>query len=177
MKKITVLISGMHCAACAQKIESSVKKINGVKYSNVNIATERATIEFNEKVTSERKITNVIKGLGYGVIKENLVDKEREHREKEIWNLKKLFIASVILTVPIFVISMPLMWLGITIPYESLILLLLATCPVHSRFQVLQGSVLGPEGKDYQHGHSRCLGNERRLFLQPCCHRLTFSWR
>ena len=127
MKKITVLISGMHCAACAQKIESSVKKINGVKYSNVNIATERATIEFNEKIASERKITNVIKGLGYSVIKENLVDKEKEHREKEIWNLKKLFIASVILTVPIFIISMPLMWLGITIPYESLILLLLAT--------------------------------------------------
>ena len=127
MKKITILITGMHCAACAQKIESSVKKIKGVKYANVNIATERATVEFNEKITSDKKITNVIKGLGYGVIKENLVDKEKEHREKEIWNLKKLFTASVILTVPIFIISMPLMWLGISIPYENLILLLLAT--------------------------------------------------
>jgi Cu+-exporting ATPase len=127
MKKITVLISGMHCASCARKIESSIKKIKGVKYANVNIATEKAAVEFNDKITSESKINKTIERLGYKVIEENPVDREKEHREKEIWQLKKLFIASVILSVPIFIISMPLMWMGISIPYENIILLLLAT--------------------------------------------------
>jgi Cu+-exporting ATPase len=127
MKKITILISGMHCASCASKIESSIKKMKGVKDANVNIATERATVKFNEKITSESKIKRVIERLGYKVIGKESPDKEREAREKEAWQLEKLFIASVILTVPIFVISMPFEWLGISISYESFILLLLAT--------------------------------------------------
>ena len=127
MKKITVLISGMHCASCAAKIENTLKKMKGVKEANVNIATERATVSFNEKLTSESKISKAIERLGYGVAKQDLVDREKEHREGEIRQLKKLFIASVIFSIPIFIISMPLMWLGISVPYENIILLILAT--------------------------------------------------
>jgi len=131
MKKASIPIAGMHCASCAQKIELNLKKLKGIKSANVNFATERATVEFNEKLTNENKINNVIEKLGYSVIKESseekLIDKEKEERVKEIRNLKILFLFSLILSVPIFIISMVLEWLGVMIPNKNIILLLLAT--------------------------------------------------
>lgn len=130
MRKITISISGMHCAACAQKIELNLKNLRGVKDASVNFATERATVEFNEKLTSENKIDNVIEKLGYKVIKEakeeNIIDREKEEREKEIRNLKILFIISLIFSIPVFVLSFPEIF-NIMIPNQNIVLLLLAT--------------------------------------------------
>lgn len=121
----------MHCVSCAQKIESTLKKLKGVIKANVNFATEKATIEFNETIISGIEINKAIERLGYKIIEETdyerVIDKEKEARESEIRKLKRLFIISLIFTVPIFVISMPLKWLGIPIPYENIILLLLTT--------------------------------------------------
>ena len=129
MKKTTISISGMHCASCAQNIESNLSKLKGVKSANVNIATERATVEFNEKMISEDKITTAIEKLGYGVIRETeeAADKEKTTRKGEVSRLKRLFLFSLILSVPIFIISMILEWFGIMLPDKNIILLLLAT--------------------------------------------------
>ncbi|OGI12673.1 copper-translocating P-type ATPase [Candidatus Micrarchaeota archaeon RBG_16_36_9] len=130
MKKTTISITGMHCASCAQKIELNLKNLRGVKSANVNIATERATVEFNEKTVSEDKIINAIEKLGYGVIKEHeeeVTDKEKIARSNEIKKLKILFLFSLVLSVPIFIISMVLEWLGVMIPDKDIILLFLAT--------------------------------------------------
>jgi Cu+-exporting ATPase len=131
MKKTTISISGMHCASCAQKIESNLRKLKGVKSANVNLATERATLEFNEKTINEDKIISVIEKLGYGVIRESheeeMIDKEKVARENETKSLKRLFLFSLILSVPIFTISMVLEWFGIMLPNKNIILLLLAT--------------------------------------------------
>lgn len=130
MKKI-IAIAGMHCASCANKIESSLNKLNGVSNANVNLATEKASVEFDERIINEKKINNAIEQLGYKVIEETQneasVDKEKELREKDIKDLRKLFLFSLILSIPIFIISMPFQWLGISIPYQNTILLLLAT--------------------------------------------------
>jgi Cu+-exporting ATPase len=131
MKKITIPISGMHCASCAQKIESTLKKLKGIATANVNFATEKATVEFNEKFVSDESIKKAIEQLGYQIIAEEETekssDKEKAAREAEIKKLRNLFLFSLILSVPIFIISMPFEWLDIQIPYQSIILLLLAT--------------------------------------------------
>ncbi|MEM2707468.1 MAG: heavy metal translocating P-type ATPase [Candidatus Pacearchaeota archaeon] len=133
MKKIIIPISGMHCASCAQKIETTLKKLDGIIKVNVNFATEKATVEFNETLVNENEINNVIEQLGYKVIKEvnheaeKAVDRQKEVREKEIRTLKSLFIFSLLLSIPIFLIAMPFEWLNIEIPYKNIILLLLAT--------------------------------------------------
>ncbi|MBU2497164.1 MAG: heavy metal translocating P-type ATPase [Nanoarchaeota archaeon] len=133
MKKITIPILGMHCASCAQKIESTLKKLNGIIKANVNFATERATVEFDETINNKNEINNVIEQLGYRVIKESyheaekIVDKEKQQREKEIRTLKSLFILALLLSIPIFLIAMPFEWLNIEIPYKNIILLLLTT--------------------------------------------------
>jgi len=132
MKKLIIPISGMHCASCAQKIESTLKKLDGVVNANVNFATEKATVEFDENVIDENEIYNAIEQLGYKVIKEidreakEFVDKEKEEREREIRNLRTLFILSSILSIPIFILSFP-EWFKIVFPYQNIVLLILAT--------------------------------------------------
>ena len=132
MKKITIPISGMHCDSCARNIESNLKKLKGIIDANVNFATEKATVEFDENVTNESKISNVIEKLGYRVIRESHETMhtvhEHMHMEKEekIKNLKNLFIISLILSTPIFILSFP-EFFNIMIPYQNIILLILAT--------------------------------------------------
>ena len=64
-KKETLEISGMSCAACAAKIEKKLNKLDGVKQGNVNLAMERAVVEFDDSVLNREKITEVVKNLGY----------------------------------------------------------------------------------------------------------------
>ena len=129
MKKLSIPLSGMHCASCAQNIGRSLKKLKGVTTANVNFATERATVEFNENVINENEIIEAIEKLGYKVIKETeeAVDKEKMARESEIRKLKILFLFSLTLSVPVFVISMVLEWFNIMIPDKNIVLFLLAT--------------------------------------------------
>jgi len=129
MKKTTILISGMHCASCAQIIEKSLNKTEGISTVNVNLATEKAMMDYDEKVITEDKIRKIIEDLGYKPFKEDgkTHDRENIERQKEIKQLKNLFLLSLILSIPIFVISMPLKWLNIILPYENIILLVLAT--------------------------------------------------
>ncbi|MBU5689755.1 MAG: heavy metal translocating P-type ATPase [Candidatus Aenigmatarchaeota archaeon] len=122
MKNAKLKISGMHCASCSQNIESSLKNSNGVLKANVNLATETAFVEYDENLTNPQKIAKVIENLGYSVIKNDDV-----FNDYEIKKLKKLFIISIIFTLPVFLISMPFKWFGIEIPYENIILLCLST--------------------------------------------------
>ena len=47
--KMTLRIGGMHCAACSRAVERALKKTEGVKEANVNIATEKAVLVFDDK--------------------------------------------------------------------------------------------------------------------------------
>jgi len=130
MKKITIDISGMHCASCSTLISKKVEKISGVKYVNVNLTTEKATVEFDEKLTSENSIIKSIEGLGYGAKSSgnNKSPKDEiEKRKNEIKKVRNLLIFSAAFAIPAFIIGMVLMWMGLDIPYKNYILLILAT--------------------------------------------------
>jgi len=51
MKKVTLGITGMTCASCAKAVERSVRKIDGIIAADVNIATEKLTVEFDDTKT------------------------------------------------------------------------------------------------------------------------------
>ncbi|MBL7206137.1 MAG: copper-translocating P-type ATPase [Candidatus Aenigmarchaeota archaeon] len=126
--KSTIKISGMHCASCAQNIESSIGKMDGVISASVNFASEKLTVEFNENVT-ENQIKKAVEKLGFKTA-DGSVDTEKKEREKEMQSLKRKFLLSLALSIPIFIISMILdMWFGMSIPFKNEILLIL-TIPV-----------------------------------------------
>ena len=70
MHKESIQISGMSCAACAARIEKGLKQIAGVESVNVNLALERATVEYDEKLVAREQIDRVVQKLGYEVIPE-----------------------------------------------------------------------------------------------------------
>ncbi|MFT7827475.1 heavy metal translocating P-type ATPase [Priestia megaterium] len=69
-KESTLQITGMTCAACSNRIEKGLKKIEGVKEANVNLALERSTIIFDPSKTSPQAFEEKIEKLGYGVVNE-----------------------------------------------------------------------------------------------------------
>ncbi len=105
IKTYNLKVEGMTCSACANRVERVTKKIGGVQESNVNFATEKLTIVVDEDVTGYSDIKTAVEKAGYKLEKEDKAkeDKKESNPAKELLNR---FIISVILTVPLLIISM-----------------------------------------------------------------------
>ncbi|WP_017756224.1 heavy metal translocating P-type ATPase [Calidifontibacillus oryziterrae] len=71
-KQITIQITGMTCAACANRIEKGLTKMDGVQRANVNLALEKATVSFDPSISNVAAIEEKIEKLGYGTVKESV---------------------------------------------------------------------------------------------------------
>ena len=60
-------ITGMTCANCVATVERNLKKLDGVRTASVNLASERASIEFDPSTIDQAKIIERIQRAGYGV--------------------------------------------------------------------------------------------------------------
>lgn len=58
-------IEGMTCASCAQTVEKATSKLPGVKKANVNLATEKMTVQFDELSLTEADIQKAVTDAGY----------------------------------------------------------------------------------------------------------------
>ena len=61
-------IEGMTCASCAEAVERATKRLQGVTESNVNFATEKLSIEFDEAKVSVGDIQAAVEKAGYKAI-------------------------------------------------------------------------------------------------------------
>ncbi len=59
---------GMHCSACAVRIEKALVKSAGVAAANVNFASTRATVQYDPLQTDPQKLRAVVQKAGYDVI-------------------------------------------------------------------------------------------------------------
>lgn len=64
--RVDLPITGMTCAACANRIEKSLNKSAGVRKANVNFATSRATVEYDPAATGLKQLFATVKDVGYG---------------------------------------------------------------------------------------------------------------
>jgi Cu+-exporting ATPase len=64
---LTLPITGMTCANCVAAVERNLKKLDGVHVVNVNLASERATLEYDPGVLDQDAILERIERAGYGV--------------------------------------------------------------------------------------------------------------
>jgi len=67
MAKEILDITGMTCASCAKAVERHVGKVEGISSVNVNIATEKMTVEFDDTKADKSKIKDAVIKAGYGV--------------------------------------------------------------------------------------------------------------
>ncbi|HSW54658.1 MAG TPA: heavy metal translocating P-type ATPase [Ignavibacteriaceae bacterium] len=141
LEKISAPVEGMTCASCVARVEKSISKIEGIKNVAVNLATEKATFEIDKNLASLTQVEKAIEDAGYKIDFSFLNKKSAAGTtQTEVISdfdsqLKKDFLLAISLTVPIFILSMGMMWEGIhnLIPFSQDVInkiLLLLTIPV-----------------------------------------------
>jgi len=67
---VSLTITGMTCASCANAVERGVSKVQGVSSANVNFATEKLTLNYDSELVTLDLIKDTVKEVGYGVLEE-----------------------------------------------------------------------------------------------------------
>ncbi|MGQ9609598.1 MAG: heavy metal translocating P-type ATPase [bacterium] len=117
-QSISLNIGGMTCAVCAQTIERALRKTKGIKKASVNIATEKADIEFDAGIIDLEQIGLIIENTGYQVLGTEEADKD----EHKILSARKRLLWTWGLTIVIILIMFPSMIAGDLLPHIWMII-------------------------------------------------------
>jgi len=125
--KTIIKITGMHCQSCVAVLDKALNKKKGVKSANINFSTEKATIEFDPKITNEKDLLHTIKNKGYQghLVKEHNLLRERREKRRELHELKFKITISAILALPVFILGM--FFMKNPVPFQDYIMWVLAT--------------------------------------------------
>ncbi len=149
-EKVTIPIQGMTCASCVARIEKALQRKEGVILANVNLASEKATVEYLPSQVTLGDLKQVIREAGYEVperspgevsqIKslqeegkgKDVLEEDQTEKERVITRLKTRFIFSFTLAVLVMVGSMYQHIPGLReIPMQTLyFILFILTTPV-----------------------------------------------
>ena len=117
--KMEIPIKGMSCAACAQAVESSIAELEGVIDVNVNLATDKALIDYMPDMVGNRELIKAVQDAGYEVKqrKEAQTEKDDEltREEKELKKARNKVFYAFVFTVPVFILMFGSLF-GITLP-------------------------------------------------------------
>jgi len=105
-KQVILPITGMTCANCVATVERNLKKDKGVTVANVNLSSERVTIEYNPEISKLGNLIERVNKAGYGIatgeadllIKRMSDDNDARRIEKAVNKIEGVLEASVSLT-------------------------------------------------------------------------------
>ena len=80
-EKITLKIRGMTCTACANKIEKTLSKLDGVVLANVNFPAEKVIVEYNPSTVRIFDMQKKVSSLGYEL---DIVEEEDDANEDNL---------------------------------------------------------------------------------------------
>jgi Cu+-exporting ATPase len=111
---VSLPVTGMSCAACAANIQRALTRLPGVEAAGVNFATNRATVKFSPATLGVPAIVEAIRDAGYDIVEvaagadpdEGLDDAESAARAAEDRDLRRRFVAGVVLSIPVVVLGM-----------------------------------------------------------------------
>ena len=63
--KITIPVTGMHCAACQSRVQAALAGTPGVSDSTVNLMLNNATVTYDEEIVKPAALIESIKATGY----------------------------------------------------------------------------------------------------------------
>ena len=101
---VELKISGMSCAACSARLEKALQGMPGVYSATVNLAAEKATVEYNADSLTLGQIKDKVKKIGFeahNVENANEVDREKQIRRDEIRRQRLRLILSALLSIPL----------------------------------------------------------------------------
>ncbi len=124
-EKISFEIAGMNCAACSAAVEKALNKSEGVYQANVNIATEKGSVEYNPEILGRNDFRKIVKNSGYELARfeDEEVERDSETNEKElsedmkkVKEAKKKMWGTWAFTIPIMLWMIPEMFFGVAWP-------------------------------------------------------------
>ena len=113
-------ITGMTCASCVANVESALRGVSGVKSADVNLATERATVELDPTRADFPALVRAVERAGYGALalsadqKERAVveDRERAARRAQLVSLRRRLVVAAVLASLTMIVSMADLLIG-----------------------------------------------------------------
>ena len=117
---ISAPVEGMTCASCVARVEKSISKIEGIKNVSVNLATEKASFEIEAGLATLPQVERAVEDAGYK-IDFSSINKKAQAVSNQIQpdskieydnDLKKDFLLALILSIPILLLNMGMMWDG-----------------------------------------------------------------
>ncbi|KFM98768.1 copper-translocating P-type ATPase [Bacillus clarus] len=98
-EKIKLNIEGMTCAACSNRIEKVIGKMEGIESVTVNLAMNNATIVYKEGLITIDSILEKIMKLGY---KGKLQEEENANKkEEQLKGKRRQLFLSILLSLPL----------------------------------------------------------------------------
>lgn len=119
---ITIPIGGMTCAACAQRVEKAIRKLEGVVEASVNLATEKATVTYEPQKIRQSAIKEAIEKAGYKALDDSrtdAADEDRARKKKAIRTLWIKFIVAAAFGLPLLYIAMAPMITFVRLPFPK----------------------------------------------------------
>ena len=104
MKEIKKIfdVKGMHCASCVRVIERTLQKVEGVQAATVNLATNKATVNY-DKSTLEHDMASAVKKAGYELmIEEKSIEGMDNLKENVTVSLVLVFLSALIMIWELF---------------------------------------------------------------------------
>jgi Cu+-exporting ATPase len=126
--QVTIKIGDMSCAMCVKAIEDVLNNIDGVSNVNVNLASEKAYVTYNPKMTGISDFKNAIVDLGYqylGVEGEETSDLEEEIRRKDLNGKRNRILVAFGFGIPLMIIMLTNIPTPIYTPYFLLLVAIL----------------------------------------------------
>ena len=107
-------ITGMTCASCVANVESALRGVSGVKTADVNLATERASVQLDPTRADFPALVRAVERAGYGALalsgdqKERAAveDQERAARRAQLVSLRRRLIVAAVLGSLTMIVSM-----------------------------------------------------------------------
>ena len=116
IQEVILGIKGLNCQSCVNKVETNLRKKEGIEKVDVNLAIEKISLRYNKKLIKLSEIKVEVKNLGFEIIEEErstkeVFDEKKIKLQKE-WNI---FVTVMALSIPVFYVSMGHM-MGMWVP-------------------------------------------------------------
>jgi Cu+-exporting ATPase len=120
--RVAVPIGGMSCAACAQRVEKALKRLDGVTEASVNLVAEKATVVYDPQKLRVAAIKAAIEKAGYearDIERDDAAAEAGARKRKEIRTLWMKFVVSAAFSLPLLYIAMVPMLTRIKLPFPA----------------------------------------------------------
>ncbi|MDO9407136.1 cation-translocating P-type ATPase [Patulibacter sp.] len=108
-ERVELGLTGMTCAACANRIERKLNRLDGVQ-ATVNYATEKASVTYDAAVVGADDLVGAVEAAGYGARLPEAAaaagDGAVDPRDAHLRDLRLRLTGAAVLSVPLLLISM-----------------------------------------------------------------------